>query len=90
LNVYELATVNPVTVRGEDAPEANLAPQLEKTVYEEIAPPPTQDGAVKVTDAQAPVPAVAVPIVGALATFNGLYPGKTIPAWLRIDMGYPF
>jgi hypothetical protein len=80
LNVYELAAVKPVTTNGDEAPEVNFAPQLLKTVYEDIAPPPTHAGAVKVTDAHNELPAVAVPIVGALATFRALYPGKTIPA----------
>jgi hypothetical protein len=79
LNVYAVPFVSPVTTRGEDAPEAVLMPQLANTVYDEIAPPPVQAGAVKVTETCA-FPAVAVPIVGALATFRALYPGKTIPA----------
>jgi hypothetical protein len=73
--------VKPVTVIGEEAPEAVLVPVVvQYAVYEEIAPPPTHEGAVNATDTW-PVPAVAVPIVGALATFRALYPGKTIPAW---------
>jgi hypothetical protein len=72
--------VKPVTTRGEDAPVVALIPQLANTVYVEIAPPPIHAGAVKVTDAVVPLAAVAVPIVGALATFSGLYPGKTILA----------
>jgi hypothetical protein len=78
LNVYAVPFVNPVTTKGEDAPEVVFTPQLANTVYEEIAPPPTHAGAVNATDTWVS-PAVAVPIVGALATFNGLYPGKTIP-----------
>jgi hypothetical protein len=80
LNVYAVPAVSPVTTKGEDAPVVSFAPQFEKTVYEDIAPPPTQAGAVKVTEAHKEDPAVAVPIVGALATFRALYPGKTIPA----------
>jgi hypothetical protein len=80
LKVYACPEVKPVTTKGEDAPEVRFAPQLLKTVYDEIAPPPTQAGAVKVTEAHKVSPAVAVPIVGALATFRALYPGKTIPA----------
>jgi hypothetical protein len=80
LNVYGVQFVKPVTTKGEDAPEAVLAPVVvQYAVYEEIAPPPTQDGAVNATDTWV-FPAVAVPIVGALATFRALYPGKTIPA----------
>jgi hypothetical protein len=78
--VYGVPVVKPVTVIGEDAPVANLTPQLAKTVYEEIAPPPTQEGAVNATDTEVPLADVAVPIVGALATFRALYPGSTIPA----------
>jgi hypothetical protein len=86
LKVYAWLVVSPVTTKGEDAPVVVLTPQQANTVYEEIAPPPTQAGAVKVTDTDVLLAAVAVPIVGALATFNGLYPGKTIPAWRDIDM----
>jgi hypothetical protein len=42
--------VNPVTINGEDDPEAVFVPQLENAVYEEIAPPPTQAGAVNATE----------------------------------------
>jgi hypothetical protein len=80
LNVYAVPVVNPVTTKGDDAPEVNLIPQFAKTVYPEIAPPPVQAGAVKATDTEVPLADVAVPIVGALATFRALYPGKTIPA----------
>jgi hypothetical protein len=72
--------VNPVTTKGEDAPEVNLTPQFANAVYEDMAPPPTQAGAVNGTDTEVPLATVAVPIVGALATFRALYPGKTIPA----------
>jgi len=73
--------VNPVTTKGEDAPEVVLVPVVvQYAVYEDIAPPPVQAGAVKATDTEVPLADVAVPIVGALATFRALYPGKTIPA----------
>jgi hypothetical protein len=80
LNVYVVPVVRPVTVKGEDAPEAVYNPQLANAVKDEIAPPPTHAGAVKATDTEVPLATVAVPIVGALATFRALYPGKTIPA----------
>jgi hypothetical protein len=80
LKVYVVPVVKPVTVNGEDAPEAVSKPQFANAVYEEIAPPPTQAGAVKTTDAVVLLGEVAAPIVGALATFRALYPGKTIPA----------
>jgi hypothetical protein len=80
LNVYGVPVVNPVTTSGDDAPVVNLTPQQANTVYDEIAPPPTHEGAVNVTDIVVAPVFVAVPIVGALATFRALYPGKTIPA----------
>jgi hypothetical protein len=72
LNVYEEPEVKPVTTNGEDAPVVLYIPQFAKTVYAEIAPPPTQAGAVKVTETVVLLAAVAVPIVGALATFRAL------------------
>jgi hypothetical protein len=48
-----------------------IPPGDEITVYPVIAPPPTLEGAVKVTDAVV-FPAVAVPMVGASGTFNPL------------------
>jgi hypothetical protein len=50
LKVYAVPFVNPVTTTGEDAPEAVLTPQLANAVYEVIAPPPVQDGAVNATE----------------------------------------
>jgi hypothetical protein len=47
-------------------------PQFAKAVYDEIAPPPVQEGAVKATETVVLLAAVAVPIVGALATFRAL------------------
>jgi hypothetical protein len=72
LKVYDEPVVKPVTVRGEEAPVVRSAPQFAYTVYVEMTLPPVQDGAVKATDAQPLLPAVAVPMVGALATSNGL------------------
>jgi hypothetical protein len=73
LNVYALPVVKPETVNGEDAPEVVFVPVVvQYAVYEEIAPPPTQEGAVNATDTEVPLADVAVPIVGALATFRAL------------------
>jgi hypothetical protein len=81
LKVYATAVLKPVTVKGEEAPEAVLVPVVvQYAVYDEIAPPPTQDGAVNGTDIELVLACEAVPIVGASATFRALYPGKTIPA----------
>jgi len=64
--------VNPVTVTGEVVFEPEYAPQLVNAVKDEIAPPPTSEGAVTVTDTDVPLADVAVPIVGALGTFKAL------------------
>jgi hypothetical protein len=81
LKVYAVPLVRPVTAKGDDAPVVLYTPQFAYAVNEEIAPPPTHAGAVNAT-LTVPLVAesVAVPIVGALATFRALYPGKTIPA----------
>jgi len=71
LNVYAVPFVNPLTVTGDEAADPVKHPGLDFAVYEVIAPPPTHDGAVNVTDADALAP-VAVPIVGAFGTFSGL------------------
>ena len=62
-----MPVVKPVTVRGEDAPDAVKQPGVEIAVYEETPAGnlPVQAGAVNATEAQLFVPAVAVPIVGA-------------------------
>jgi hypothetical protein len=73
LNVYEVPVDSPVTVKGEDAPDAVFVPVVvQYAVYEEIAPPPTQEGAVNATDTDVAPAFIAVPIVGALATFRAL------------------
>ncbi len=56
--------VRPVTVIGLEAPVAVMPPGLEVTVYEVIALPPFDEGAVKLTVACA-LPATAVTAVGA-------------------------
>ena len=65
VNVYSVPFDKPVTVIGLADPEAEMLPGEEVTVYEVIAEPPLNAGAVKVTTAFA-LPATAVPIVGAL------------------------
>ena len=64
VNVYAVPLVNPVTVIGLAGPVAVLAPGLEVTVYDLIALPPSDDGAVKLTSARA-FPGFTLPIVGA-------------------------
>jgi hypothetical protein len=82
--VYVLPVVRPLTVIGEDAPvPKNLAPLDESVataVYPVIAPPPTLDGAVKVVERTPVEGCEAVPIVGALGTFNGKYEAVKTPA----------
>jgi len=69
-NVYAVPLVNPVTLIGEDAADAVMPSGVDTALYEEIADPPTFDGAVNVTDAEASPPE-AVPMVGALGFFSG-------------------
>ena len=59
--------VSPVTAIGLAVPVPVLPPVLEVTVYNVIALPPFDAGAVKLTVACA-LPGVAVPIVGAPGT----------------------
>jgi len=66
VNVYAVSFVRPVTVIGDDAPDAVMLPGDDVTVYDVIADPPVAP-AVKGTDACA-FPDVAVPIVGACGT----------------------
>jgi hypothetical protein len=49
VNVYAVPLVKPVTVRGEEAPDASILPGLAVTMYPVIAEPPLELGAVKVT-----------------------------------------
>jgi len=65
VKVYEVSLVNPETVIGLDAPVPVSEPGELVTVYEVIGNL-LNEGAVNVTDALA-LPAVAVPIVGAVA-----------------------
>jgi hypothetical protein len=64
--------VKPETTIGDEAPVLANMPQFAYALYEEIAPPPVQAGAVNGTDTVVPLVAEAVPIVGALATFRAL------------------
>jgi hypothetical protein len=90
LNVYACPVVKPETTNGDEAPVARLAPVVvQYAVYVEMTLPPVQDGAVNATETEVPLAEVAVPMVGALATSKGLYPGRTIPAGRLQDIGYP-
>jgi hypothetical protein len=51
VNVYEVEDCKPVTVKGDEAPEAVNPPGLEVTVKEVIGDRPVSVGAVKVTEA---------------------------------------
>ena len=51
LNVYEVPFVRPVTVIGDDAPDAVNPPGEDVTVYDVIAEPPFDTGAVNETTA---------------------------------------
>ena len=80
---YEILLVNPVTISGLVAPVADRPPGVESTVYWLMGWPPSEAGAVKVTVA-CPVPAVAVPIVGAPGIVAGIttlegFDGKPVP-----------
>jgi hypothetical protein len=63
--------VRPVTVIGEAAPEAVMPPGLEVTVYDVIALPPSETGAVNDTVASV-LPATADGEVGAPGTEAGV------------------
>jgi hypothetical protein len=93
VTVYVFPTVNPDTTIGDEAPVfVNTAPldeSLATAINEVIAPPPTLDGAVNVTEAWA-APAVAVPIVGALGTCNGKYEAVKKPPKYRFDIARSF
>jgi hypothetical protein len=71
VNVYAVPLVSPVTTIGLAAPEAEPPAGFEVTVYPVIADPPLLAGAENVTEACA-FPFVAVPIVGALGTAEGV------------------
>jgi hypothetical protein len=64
--LYAVPLLSPVTVIGLEAPVAVrvVPPPVHDAVYPLIAAPPSDQGAVKATVAL-PLPAVAVPMVGA-------------------------
>jgi hypothetical protein len=70
VNVYAVPIVNPDTVIGEPDPVPIIPPGDDVAVYTVIALPPSFAGGVKVT-VTVPMPAVAVPIVGAPGTVTG-------------------
>jgi hypothetical protein len=70
VNVYLTPFVKPVTVNGLAAPVAVSPPGDAVTVYEVIADPPFDAGALNVTVAW-PFPAVAAPALGAPGTVGG-------------------
>ncbi len=71
VNVYAVPFVNPVTVRGEEAPLALNPPVDDVTVYPVIAAPPVFVGGTKETTAWA-FPPTAVASVGAFGTVAGV------------------
>ena len=87
VNVYAVQAVKQLTVIGDVVPVPVLNPGLDTAVYEVIAPPPTQLGAVKATQAFW-TPAVADPIVGAFATFSELN-ALIKPPIYRLDITFP-
>jgi hypothetical protein len=71
VNVYAVPLASPETTMGDAAPVPVKPPGVDVTVYPVIGLPPSKAGPVNVTLACA-LPAVAVPIVGALGTVNGV------------------
>ena len=67
MKVYAVLLVRPETVIGEKEPEEVILPGDDITVYEVIALPPFEDGAVNEIDACA-LEAEAVTEVGAVGT----------------------
>jgi hypothetical protein len=72
VNVYAVPAVNPVTVIGEDVPDAVIPPGLEVTVYPVIAVPPFALGAVNGTETEVADAIVGIPIIGAPGTILGV------------------
>ena len=62
--------VNPVTEMGDVALVAEIRPGVDNATYDEMAEPPTLEGAVNGTEAVVSPP-VAVPMVGAPGFFKG-------------------
>jgi hypothetical protein len=71
VKVYAVPLARPATVMGEAAPLAVKPPGEAVTLYEVISEPPLEAGGVNVTVA-CPLPAVAMPIVGAPGTAPGV------------------
>jgi hypothetical protein len=71
VKLYGLPFVRPVIVIGDEPPVAVKPPTFELTVYVVIADPPFELGALNVIVAW-PLPAVAVPILGASGTVAGV------------------
>jgi hypothetical protein len=71
VKVYVVPLDRPATVIGLAEPEPVSPPGLEVTVYPVMAEPPSLVGPLNVTDACA-FPAVAIPIVGAPGTVEGI------------------
>ncbi len=65
VKLYVVPFVNPVNVNGLVVPVAVMPPGAEVTVYDVIAQPPSDEGAVQLTVA-CPLPAAALTPVGAL------------------------
>jgi phosphoribosylcarboxyaminoimidazole (NCAIR) mutase len=71
VNVYEVPFVSPLTAQDRPPPVTHVAPPGEAvTVYPVIGLPPSEDGAIHMTSAEA-LPAVAVTPVGAPGTVAG-------------------
>jgi hypothetical protein len=87
VKVYVVPELKPVTVIGEELPDAVTPPGVEVTVYVVIALPPLLVGAVNETDAVVCPVAVAVTVVGApgvviavtdTEVVPGLFPGDAL------------
>jgi len=88
VNVYAVPLVRHVTCTGDVVPVPVLKPGQDTAVYDVIAPPPTQPGAVNATQAFALTAPLTAQIVGAFATFKVL---KALikPPIYRLDIVIP-
>ena len=84
VNVYEVPFAKPVTVMGELGAVAVKPPTLDVTLYEVIAEPPVEEGAVKLIEAL-PFPAAALTLVGAPGTVAGVIADEGVD-----DAPFPF
>jgi hypothetical protein len=80
--------VRHVTCTGDVVPVPVLKPGLDTAVYDVIAPPPTQLGAVNDTQTFVQF-GLTAPIVGAFATFK-LLKALIKPPIYRLDMVIPY